>query len=167
MAAPSATIRIYAQFPKDLNPSTDLNLDPTNWVWARCLAFPINKLNDLTFSPKPYKWICYTTGVVVGAYGHLHAQPDSSAVVIDYDSGLSVTSQDLYYHTTDGEKRCMFPVDPNIANANVTSSDTGAPCRDLFRQEVKMCDVSCVVLGSPVSICDVAHILPHMKGDQV
>ena len=73
----------------------------------------------------------------------------------------------IYYHTTDGEKRCMFPADPNIANTNVTSSDTGTPCWGLFRQEVKMRDVSCIVLGSPISICNVAHILPHMKGDQV
>jgi hypothetical protein len=70
MADPSATICIYAQFPKDLIPNADLNLDPTNWVWAQCLAFPINKLNSLEFLSKPYKWIRYAIGIVVGAHAN-------------------------------------------------------------------------------------------------
>ena len=47
MPDPSAIIRVHAQFPKHLIPNTDPDLDPTNWVWAQCLAFLVNKLNDL------------------------------------------------------------------------------------------------------------------------
>ena len=141
MADPSATICIYAQFPKDLN------LDPTNWVWAKCLAFPINKLNSLRFSSKPYKWIRYATGIVVGAQGDLFAQRDLPAVHVDYDSGLSATSMDLYYHTIAEEKQWMFPIDPRIANPRVVTSTGMSTHRDAFRHDVEVRDLSCVVKG--------------------
>lgn len=169
MAAPLATIRIYAQFPKELIPNTDLNLDPTNWVWAECLAFPIHKLNDLRFLSKPYKWIRYTTGVVVGAHGHLCAHHDISAVHIDYNSTLLATSEsmDLYYHTTNEEKHRMFPLDPSITKTRVVTSTGVSTRRTTFCEDVELRDLSCVVTGASAEACDAAHILPHVKGDQV
>ena len=167
MANPSATIRVYAQFPKKLTPNTDLDLESTNWMWVPCLAFPINELNLLGFSSKPYKWIRYATGVVVGAHGHLCTQRDLPATRVAYDSALSVTSMDLYYHTTPGEKRCMFPIDPSINNPKVATSTGTSTCRTTFRQDVELRDLSCVVSGLAADVCDAAHILPHGKGDQV
>ncbi len=66
---------------------------------------PVSRLNNLRFSSKPYKWICYATGIIIGARGHLCTKRDSpNPVSIDYDSGLSAVSIDLYYHITDQER---------------------------------------------------------------
>ncbi len=115
-------ISVHAQFPKNIVPDTDLDLDPTNWEWKQFLAFPVSRLNNLQFSSKPYKCIRYTAGIVIGARGHLCTERDTpNPVPIDYDSGLSGVSIDFYYHTTDQEKRRMFPLDPKLAdNKTVT-----------------------------------------------
>jgi hypothetical protein len=60
----------------------------------------------------------------------------------------------------------MFPTDPSIADTKVATS-TGTPHRELFRHEVEMRDVSCVVMGSPARMCKAVHMLPHRTGDQV
>jgi hypothetical protein len=72
MAAPAATIHVYVQFPEDLVPNTGPNLDPTNWVWAQCLAFPIDELNGLGFrrshtsgSVMPQEWSLEPMGTYV------------------------------------------------------------------------------------------------------
>ena len=49
----------------------DLNVDPSNWHWVHCLTLPVETLKTLSFSQRPYKWIRYAIGVVVGAEGHL------------------------------------------------------------------------------------------------
>ncbi|KAI0256499.1 hypothetical protein BJV78DRAFT_1081731, partial [Lactifluus subvellereus] len=160
-------IRVHAQFPKILIPNTELHLDPTNWVWAQCLAFPVHKLKHLQFSSKPYKWIRYATGIVVGARGELSAERDlPNPVAIDYDSDLSVVSIDLYYRTTDEQKFRMFPLDPNLANTRTVTSSRTNTRRDDFRADVEERDGrSCVVTGAPHIMCDAAHLLPHSKGD--
>ena len=167
MANPSATIRVHAQFPKKLTPNTDLNLESTNWMWASCLAFPINELNGLGFSSKPYKWIRYATGIVVGAHGDLCTHPDSSAVRVDYDSALPAMSMDLYYHTIPEEKWRMFPINPSINNPKLATSTGMSTRQTTFRQDVELRDLSCVVSGATADYCDAAHILPYGKGDQV
>lgn len=167
MADLRATIRIHAQFPKELIPNAELDLDPTNWEWTQCLAFPVNRLNDLGFSTKPYKWIRYATGTVIGAQGELCAELDLPANPINYDSGLPAATIDLYDHTTADEKRNMFPIDPDIANPRVVSSTGTSSRRDAFRHDVEMRDTRCVVTRAPPLFCDAAHILPHGKGDRV
>ena len=167
MEDPSATISVYAHLPKDLVPNTDLNLEPSNWMWVKCLAFPIDKLNALGFSLTPYKWIRYATGVVVGAHGHLCAQRELPFVPVDYHSALSATSMDLYYHITDEEKRHMFPIDPSINNPKVVSSTGLSTRRSTFRIDVETRDQSCVVTGCFAAVCRAVHILPYEKGDQV
>ena len=51
----AAIISVHAQLPKIVILNMDLNLNPTNWEWKGCLSFPVSRLHDLQFSPKPYK----------------------------------------------------------------------------------------------------------------
>ena len=53
-------------------------------------------------------------------------------VPIDYDSGLSAVFMDLYYHTTDQEKRLMFPIDPKLADTRTVTSSGVSTRRDGF-----------------------------------
>ena len=78
-----------------------------------------------TPSPAVHKWIRYATGIVVGAYGGLFPQQDSANPVI-YDAPLPVSSVDLYHRITDDEWLRMFPLDPMLTKAGITTS-TGLP----------------------------------------
>src|SRR6266478_3998202 len=130
MSELTAIISVHAQFPK--------NLEPTNWEWKQSLAIPVSRLNDLQFSLKPYKWIRYATGIVIGACGELCTECDlSNPVPIDYNSGLPAVSMDLYYHTTDQEKRHMFPLDPNLADTRTMTSSRTSTARDNFHGDVE------------------------------
>ncbi|KAH9986093.1 hypothetical protein BJV74DRAFT_845570 [Russula compacta] len=164
----AAIISVHAQFPKHVMPNNELNLEPTNWEWRASLAFPVSRLNDLRFSSKPYKWIRYATGIVVGARGELCTDRDlGNPAPIDYDSPLSSVSIDLYYHTTDQEKRNMFPIDPRLADARTITSSRTSTCRDDFWEDVEDRDGTCVVTGDPPIACTAAHLLPHSRGDTV
>jgi len=164
----AAIISVHAQFPKNVVPNTELDLDPTNWQWKECLAFPISALNNLRFSLKPYKWIRYATGIVIGAHGDLCTQRDlPNPIPIDYNSCLSAPSTDLYYHTTDQEKRRMFPIDPRLADTRTLTSSRTSTGRDNFRGDVGRRDGRCVLTGYPAYLCQAAHFLPHSKGDTV
>ena len=168
MAELEAIISVHAQLPKNvvLDPKHDLS--SAKWEWVNCLNFHVNKLNDLQLSLKPYKWIRFSTGIVLGARGHLCAEPDlPDPVPIDYDSGLPAISVDLYYYTSVEEKRRMFPIDPKLTDTRtVTSSRTSARRAD-FRKDVEARDERCVVTGTIPKYCDAAHLLPHSKGDTV
>ncbi|KAI0289830.1 hypothetical protein BC826DRAFT_970734 [Russula brevipes] len=153
-------------FPKDVVPHLEVNLGTSNWEWEECLAFPVSKLSNLQFSSKPYKWIRYAIGVVVGARGDLCTERDlPNPIPIDYNSVLSSTSIDLYYHTTDQEKRRMFPIGLRLNNTSTVTSSTVSTRRERFCQDVEERDGACVVTGGPASICQAAHILPHSIGD--
>ncbi len=140
----------------------DLDIDPTNWHWVHCLTVPLETLNH--FSPRPYKWIRYAIGVVVGAEGGLSSSPGSSNLV-DYNADL-VESASLYYHTKDEEKRRVFPTDPSIGRENVTDS-VAAARRARFREDVAERDRVCVLSGLIQRLCDAVHLLPHHKGASV
>jgi len=158
-------ISVHAQFPKNVMLNTELNLDPTNWEWKKTLAFPVNRLNNLQFSSKPYKWIRYATGIVIGARGELCMERDSpNPVPIDYESSLPALSIDLYYHTTDEERRHVFPIDPKLADTSTITSSLASTRRDNFRYDVEGRDGSCVLTGADALICDAAHLIPHSKG---
>ena len=73
----------------------------------------------------------------------------------------------LYYHTTDQEKRHIFPIDPKLADMRTVTSSGTSSRRDGFRDEVENRDEVCVVTGGPGFLCDAAHLLPHSKGDKV
>jgi len=164
----AAIISVHAQLPKNVMPNTEVDLDPTNWEWKETLAFPVSRLNDLGFSSKPYKWIRYAIGIVIGARGELCTERDlPNPVPIDYDSGLSAVPIDLYYHTTDQEKRHIFPIDPKLADTRTVTSSGTSSRRDGFRDDVEDRDGSCVVTGVTGLLCQASHLLPHSKGSTV
>ena len=126
MVRVAALISVHTQLPKNAMPNTEVDLDPTNWEWKVILTFPVSRLNDLRFSLKPYKWIRYATGIVIGVCGELCTECDlPNPVPIDCDSDLSAVSIDLYYHTTDQEKRHIFPIDPKPADTRTVRAHVG------------------------------------------
>ncbi len=128
--------QVHASFPYTVALGVDLNVDPSNWRWVHCLTVPLETLNTLQFSQRPYKWIRYAIGVVVGAEVDLSSSSDSLNVV-DYNAGLPAESAFLYYHTNSEEKQRMFPTDPNIGRTNVTDSDSVATTRRVrFREDI-------------------------------
>jgi hypothetical protein len=164
-ATASPEIQVYASLPHAVALG-NLDVDPPNWHWVHCLTLPVETLKTLSFSQRPYKWIRYAIGVVVGAEGHLsfsHDSPDP----LEYDVDLPVDSTVLYYHTSDEEKRRMFPVDPNIERTSLTSSvPTSRTGR--FREVVAQRDENaCVLSNTEEDYCDAVHLLAHSKGDAV
>ncbi|KAH8995407.1 hypothetical protein EDB92DRAFT_1943397 [Lactarius akahatsu] len=107
-------IVVYASLPLTVSLDTDLDLSPINWHWVPCLTLPLKKLNELPghLSERPYKWIRYAIGVVVGAEGVLSTSRDSLDVMDDNAASL-VESTVLYYHISDEERGRMLPVDPH------------------------------------------------------
>ena len=89
-------IQVYASFPRVVELGADLNFDADNWHWILCLTLPLETLNVLQFSPRPYKWIRYAIGIVVGAEGDLSSSSDLSNIV-DYNAGLPTESAALYH----------------------------------------------------------------------
>jgi len=148
----------------------ELDLDPRNWEWKGCLSFPVSQLTYLGFSSKPYRWIQYATGAVLGAHGKLCIEQDlPNPTPINYDAPLSETSIDLYYHTINEEKQQMFLIDPFISNIKTVPSSSsqrslrwGGFCMDMQNQ-----DGSCVVSGAISEICQATHLVSHSKGDKV
>lgn len=165
-ATANPEIQVYASFPRVVALGADLNLDADNWHWVLCLTLPLETLDVLHFSPRPYKWIRYAIGIVVGAEGDLSSNSDILNIV-DYNAGLPTESTVLYYYTNDYERQRMFPVDPKISRTNVTSSvatSRGAH----FRSDVADRDGNrCVLTGMDALSSDAVHLLPKSKGDSV
>ncbi len=160
-------IQVYASFPRGVALGAELKLDADNWYWVHCLNLPFETLNALQFSHKPYKWIRYAIGTVVGAEGDLSSSSDSLNIV-DYTAGLPAESCALYYHTNDDEKQRIFPVDPKRMARTAVSSSVVTPRRDNFRTDTANRDGNqCVLTGSDSLICDAVHLLAHSKGDEV
>ena len=80
---------------------------------------------------------------------------------------------DLYYHTSNQEKRPMFPIDPNLTETRTETSSQSSTRRDDFCGDVEDRDGSCVLTGNPEldhavrRASEAAHLLPHSKGDKV
>ena len=164
MAEPK--VHIHAQFPKVVQPNTQPDLDPTNWVWRQCLTFPVNELNHLEFSSRPYKWMRYATGIVIGARGEL-GRDRETPTPMNYEDDPPADSITLYYHTTDQAKLSMFPIDPQLAGSRTGTSEGSSSRRGAFCSDVEGRDATCVVTREPPRVCQAAHLLPHSKGDEV
>lgn len=171
-----AVITVFASFPTEI--TVPPNLLPDNWRWVACLTLPVDKLLQLKLSLKPYKWIRYAIGVVVGAQGHLSTSSDPlSRLTVDHNINanefLTQHTSELYYHLSDAEKVLMFPIDPDLGRTNTscysTASDSAATShRVRFRQDVKDRDgEACVLTGYGIPVCDALHLLAHSKGDKV
>ncbi|KAA1474434.1 hypothetical protein DENSPDRAFT_841012 [Dentipellis sp. KUC8613] len=172
MSTSSKVVHVSTQLPTDGNPS---NLVLDNWVWKRCLTFPVDALTALKFSNKPYKWIRYAAGVVLGAEGTL-SRGDNE--LLDLESDLASLDRlpdttDLFYHidifTEEGvPTRRLFPLDPDFAASRMTGTSTADSTRCVnFRAEVMQRDGDgCVATGMPPEICDAVHLVAHCKGDE-
>ena len=167
MPGTTIEIRVHAHFPETLTPGAPLNLNPTNWKWVHCLTFPVDTLKRRGFSLRPYKWIRYATGTVIGAHGTLTTQCDSLDP-INYDDDPPGESLDLYYQTAPEEKQRMFPIDPNLEKSSIITSSGTSHHYDNFREEVMERDgKKCVCTRVKDHRCDAVHFLPHSKGDMV
>lgn len=156
-----AEITVYATLPADL--TRPLDLTPDNWSWVHCLTFPIDDLVKLELSVKPYKWIRYAIGVVIGAQGHLF---DFAGNPINYDLDLPTDPIALRYHLSDDEKSRMFPADPGFARSTITSSASTSHDPN-FRKEVQKRDVRCPLTEDGEILCDAVHLVAHSKNDEV
>jgi hypothetical protein len=167
MAASPPHINVYAPLPQTVAPGGNINLHPNNWQWVHCLTLPLETLIIQQFSSKPYKWIRYAIGVVVGAEGTLCASPHISNIV-DCDSALPTESTNIYYHIGDENRHRVFPVHPTIVRTEATSS-LHTFWRDHFHQEVATRDGrQCVLTGlRDMSVCEATHIIPYSKGNSV
>jgi hypothetical protein len=149
----------------------DIDLHPSNWEWVPCLTLPITKLNSLQLSKRPYKWIRYAIGVVIGAQGDLSMSSglseSNNVQLVDYNAALPTNSIDLYYHTSNEEKRMMFPIDPDILHTQLTPSATSQQS-DTFREVVRARDgKNCIWTGMGARFCEVVHLVAHNKSNQV
>ncbi|KAM5542411.1 hypothetical protein V8D89_003870 [Ganoderma adspersum] len=170
MAGP--VVLVHAQFPT-VRPGYPGHSDLSTWVWVPCLKFPVDRVNELQFSSKPFKWIRYCIGAVTGTQGHLSHNADSLDVV-DYDQPLSSESASmaLYYHVSDTEKSLMFPTDPHLADRPKTNSvhshastTTSSIACEEFHQALRERDTHCVAAGWGEMCCDAVHLVPHCKDD--
>ena len=161
MAAPQ--INNYAALPQKAVLDTGLSLRRTDWRWIHCLSLQLKELNKLQLSQRPYKWIRYAIGVVVGAEGILSTSHDPHDIG-DYDTAaLLAGSAGLYYHTSEEEGEKVFPVDPYISRAHTTSSTTTR--REPFLDNVAELDEEqCVLTDAEV---DLVHLVAHSKDDKV
>ena len=163
----SHEIQVFVHLPIDT--AKPCKLDHENWAWAHLLTFPVTELNERRFSIKPYKWIRFVTGTIIGAHGELSVRSTSPPVLCDYNhaNDLPNESLKLYYHTSDEAKRGMLPIHPNMLNERRTASfssfqDPG------FRDVVARRDGNrCVLTEFPEDTCQAAHIVPVGKGDAV
>lgn len=158
-----ASIRVHAAFP----PSEDTVLDRSAWKWWHCFDFPVDELRRLNFSPKPFKWIRYATGVVVGAHGHLsHRQGELHCV--DYNEPLPDSSIDLYYHVDEDKRPQIFPLDPDLFDErSVTHTSDCSRAADFRLQVMQRDGEECVLTNAEALACDAAHLLHHNKGSPV
>ena len=158
MATTEPEIKVFAMFPTDSGQS--------NWTWVHCLTFELAALNELHFSSKPYKWIRYATGIVVGAQGDISSERNSPDNVMNYDDDLTSTSANLYYHVSPAEKQRMCPTDPDMCRTYITSSEATVR-REALRSDLVARDGVCVLADFEEENCDAVHLVPHWKGDQV
>ncbi|PPQ69501.1 LOW QUALITY PROTEIN: hypothetical protein CVT26_002847 [Gymnopilus dilepis] len=166
-AASDVEIKIYASFPIVVEPEEGLNLNANNWEWVHCLTLSLETLHALPWLPsKPFKWMRYAIGAVVGAEGHLCRSIDPLDIV-EYDAGFPTEPIALYYHLSDEERRRMFPVDSDDDRRTSLSSSAPSTRMEQFFSDVGERDGHrCVLTGAPEFLCDAVHLLAHNKGDE-
>lgn len=161
----AAQIIILASFPDKVD--IPLDLTAANWKWISVLTIPINELLRLNFSLKPYKWIRFAIGVVIGAKGDLC---DMAGNRIDYEASeaqLPSSSLTLRYHVNNNEKLKLYPLDPQLLNARATSTKPSTRS-NIFRDVVMERDGGlCLLTDALPRVCDAVHLLAHSKDDLV
>ncbi|KAH9034409.1 hypothetical protein EDB84DRAFT_1486912 [Lactarius hengduanensis] len=160
--AATPQIIVNASFPRKVVQGTDLDLRPSNWNWVHCLTLPLEMLQTHQFSHRPFKWIRYAIGVVIGARGDLSTTPDPSGVV-NYDANLPADSVNLYYYVDHSEKRKMFPIGPDIIHTQVTTTVSTHRRGSFYDDVVQRDEQKCVWTEIEVMFCDAVHLLAHSK----
>ena len=144
-------------------------LDKTDGPVEYMVPVDRERVLNLPFLHKPYKWIKYCTGTALGTTGDFSTASSRFDDSFDYDDTLpTVQSQDLYFHTTDAEKSRIFPVDPSmVKKPGVSTSDATSARRAEFADDVQRRDGNrCIVTGVQ-SYCEAAHLIGHGKGNAV
>ena len=165
-----AAIQVYAPFPQPKSPGI-IETDAVDWRWIHCLTIPLESYHHFQWSGKPFKWIHFVIGVVIGvvigAQGHLSLTPDA-LVPVNYDDGLPIgpLDLDLYYHVDADERTRMFPTDPHLQNTKSKTNTSRSDRWHGFPEEIRQRDRSrCVVSDAPEVLCEAAHLLAHSKNE--
>jgi hypothetical protein len=164
--SPQAQVTVYASLPQSVPVAhasgADIDLHPSNWEWVPCLSLPITKLNELHFSQRPYKWIKYAIGVVIGAHGDLSSHSESNNIqIVDYNTALPTNSTDLYYHVSNEEKQMMFPLDPDMFHTSITSSTTSNQMGTFWVEVAARDGQQCI--WTRMSICKMGGVQNHLR----
>ena len=127
--------------------------------------------NARRYSTRPYKWMRFVTVIIIGAIDVLSPEcgdsPCPQSCDYDLSGDLPEQSLDLYYHTSDEEKKQMVPIDPDFVRENISVTHPSL-CAPNFRRNVSARDgARCVLTEKHSDICDAAHIVPVGKGDEV
>ncbi|KAH9983216.1 hypothetical protein BJV74DRAFT_894942 [Russula compacta] len=123
------------------------------------LSIPRSDIERLAVSP--FQWIRYVMFTICGARGDLSTTPNGPAV--DYETTEIANDENTYYYRP--SVRCAF-VDYEGLNDRITTTEGTARRRD-FRDDVARRDgPACVVTQVGEVACDVAHLIPHSKGDE-
>ncbi len=159
------TMIVHVKLPSNVASADQGAVNVSDYVWTNVLDFPVHKLLDLHFSKRPYKWIQYATGVVLGAEGHLHKGEDVASNQVDYEAEtLPYETTELYYHTSTLD---FLPIDPDFADGTKTSVATRKRHADFRRRVLARDGDICVVTDTPAEHCDAVHIVAFRKGDDV
>ncbi|KZT04831.1 uncharacterized protein LAESUDRAFT_750971 [Laetiporus sulphureus 93-53] len=145
--------------------TTQGDADESNFS-SSCIQLPclqIPKTHITNFCRKPYKWIRFITGAVAGAAGMLKWKDGEE---VDYNAELTPGDTDIYFFIDSAERARAFSVDPDLANAYVTSGATSTR-RAEFEDELRERDgATCVVTRMPAELCEASHLISHNKGDE-
>jgi len=128
----------------------DIETGAVEWCWIHCLTILLETYS-FQWSRKPFKWICFAIGVVIGAPGHLSSTQDAPTPV-NYDDDLSTESLDLYYHVDADERMRMFPTDPRLQNTRSKTSTSRSSRWRGFSEEIEQRDGTGVCCDTAVGI---------------
>ncbi len=140
-------IHVYASLPLVVSSGVDISLTADNCHWVHCLTYPLETFNALQLLSKPYKWIRYAMGSIIGVEGDLSLSSESLDIV-DYSTGLPAESDTLYYHTSDDEMRRIFPTDPNVSRTHATSNSASARMTRFNSNVAKRDGNQCLLAGT-------------------
>ncbi|KAF8578422.1 hypothetical protein K439DRAFT_1638852 [Ramaria rubella] len=120
------------------------------------LEVPVSCVSN--YPIKPFKWLRYITGVILGTEGDL-LTPNGE--VMDYEQTGPIHKK-LSYQPNSVVKF----LDPSAIN-HLQSSQFTTESRVEFRDAIEERDHKCVTGQFNARHCIAAHLIPHSKGNQV
>ncbi|KZT04832.1 uncharacterized protein LAESUDRAFT_750972 [Laetiporus sulphureus 93-53] len=154
-------LEIFAPSAKENSKAIHADNEPNSSSCIRCLKIP--KAHITKFCRKPYKWIRFVTGCIAGSTGMLYWKDGEE---VDYDADLTPGDTNVCFVIDPAERERAFPLDPDLANAHVTTGATSTRRAD-FRDKLRERDgATCVVTRMPAELCEASHLISHNKGDE-